>query len=123
MRPVWVGAREADKGLECLPEAGGLDPRRGCGARHRPRPRPTARLPGVGSLVTSKNGDRQAVLGAIAWGVYLASLDPEAKAPTLAGAAGRHLENPGPRRPPGQGVQALSPGAGATVAGRGQKCW
>lgn len=29
MRPVCVGAREADKGLECLTEAGGLDPRRG----------------------------------------------------------------------------------------------
>lgn len=51
----------------------------------------------------------QAVLGEIAWGVYLASLDPEAEAPTLAGAAGRHLENPGPRWPPGQGGSGTKP--------------
>lgn len=29
VRPVCVGAREANKGLECLTEAGGLDPGRG----------------------------------------------------------------------------------------------
>lgn len=41
VRPVCVGAREADKGLECLTEAGGLDPRRGVWCKPQPRPRPT----------------------------------------------------------------------------------
>jgi len=65
------------------------------------------------------------MLGETAWGVYLASLDPEAEAPTLAGAAGRHQRVLAPDDPQGGGggVQALSPGAGATVAGLGPKCW
>lgn len=45
------------------------------------------------------------LVGETAWGVYLASLDPEALAPD---------------DPQGRGAQALSPGAGDTVVGFGQ---
>lgn len=70
--------------------------------------------------VTSKKSDR--LLGETAWGVYLASLDSEAEATTLAGqqeGTQRDLAPGDPRT----GVQALSPEAGATVAGLGQECW
>lgn len=42
----------------------------------------------------------------------MASLDPEAEAPTLAGAAGRHPENPSRRLPPGQGGPGTKPWGG-----------
>lgn len=41
VKPVRVGAGEADKGLECL-RLVNLIPGKGCGARHQPRLRPTA---------------------------------------------------------------------------------
>lgn len=42
----------------------------------------------------------------------MASLDPEAEAPTLAGATGRHPENPSRRLPPGQGGPGTKPWGG-----------
>lgn len=78
-----MGAREALRLAELVDSM----PGEGCG----PRPRPPAHLLGrevssvgwVGSRAPSKNGAR--LRWGTAWGVYLASLDPEAQAPTLAG--------------------------------------
>lgn len=61
------------------------------------------------------------MLGETAWGVYLASLDPEAEAPTLAGAAGRHQRVLAPDDPQGGG--GGGPGTKPWGRGHSSKAW
>lgn len=76
----------------------------------------------VGSLVTSKKGDRLCLgrqLEEFIWLHWILRPRPQ----PWPGQQEGTQRTPAPDDPQGRGIQALSPGAGATVAGLGQKCW